>query len=182
MQGQTPSAGQVTRSSEGGITSGSPPCPSPLPIGPESVPVAPGYLLPHHPSCGPHCGRRLGAGPSQVPPPCADAQSHTSCSLEPWYPSSRVSGLQRTGAPTTLQSGKRGALQGPEASYQPSRWPSRPRVSLSNGPKEFGNPGPPGRKQIPPTRPSTSQWIWPSGIARSKPIAPQEAGLLQVRE
>ena len=63
-----------------------------LPSRPESVPATPGCLPPHHPGCGPRCGRRRGAGLSQVPRQRADALPHRSCSPEPWCPSSRVSG------------------------------------------------------------------------------------------
>jgi hypothetical protein len=69
---------------------------------PESVLVVPGCLLPHHPGCVHRCEKRLGAGQSQAPQLCVAVLLHRDHSLESWCQSSRVSGLQRTGAQTTL--------------------------------------------------------------------------------
>lgn len=89
-----------------------------------------GCLLPHHQDCVPHCGRRLWVGLSQVPQLRVAVLLHRGHSLEPWCPSSRVSGRQRTGAQKTLESRgypscKSGSLQQAPELAQPSTGVSR---------------------------------------------------------
>lgn len=76
--------------------------PGDLSLKPGSVLAVLGCLLPHHQDCVLHCGRRLWVGLSQVPQLHVAVLLHRGHSLEPWCPSSRASGQQRTGAQKTL--------------------------------------------------------------------------------
>lgn len=77
--------------------------PGDLSLKPGSVLAVLGCLLPHHQDCVLHCGRRLWVGLSQVPQLHVAVLLHRGHSLEPWCPSSRASGQQRTGAQKTPQ-------------------------------------------------------------------------------
>lgn len=95
----------------------------------------PGCLLPHRQDCAPRCARRLWVGLSQDPQPRAAALLHRGRSLEPWCPSSRVSGLQRTGAQKPLQS--RRCASSTVRKPQPAPEPAQPSAGAL-GPQPLG--------------------------------------------